>query len=46
MKEVGQDTLLGRAVQPAELASLYVALAEEDASFSTGTVVGALGGMP
>lgn len=44
MKEFGQDTPLGRAGQPAELAGLYVALAEEDASFSTGTVVGAFGG--
>ncbi|MDR6678934.1 NAD(P)-dependent dehydrogenase (short-subunit alcohol dehydrogenase family) [Pseudomonas psychrotolerans] len=43
MKEFGHDTPLGRAGQPAELASLYVALAEEDASFSTGTVVGRLG---
>ena len=46
MKAFGQDTPLGRAGQPAELASPYVAMAEEDASFSTGTVVGAFGGMP
>lgn len=44
MKAFGQDTPLGRGGQPADLASLYVALAEEDASFSTGTVVGAFGG--
>jgi NAD(P)-dependent dehydrogenase (short-subunit alcohol dehydrogenase family) len=44
MGEFGQDTPLGRAGQPAELASLYVALASDAASFSTGTVVGAHGG--
>ncbi|MCD2315292.1 SDR family oxidoreductase [Sphingomonas sp. IC-11] len=44
MGEFGQDTPLGRAGQPAELASLYVTLAADDASFSTGTVVGAHGG--
>jgi len=44
MGEFGQDTPLGRAGQPAELASLYVALASDEASFSTGTVVGAHGG--
>jgi NAD(P)-dependent dehydrogenase (short-subunit alcohol dehydrogenase family) len=42
--EFGQDTPLGRAGQPAELASLYVMLASDDASFSTGTSVGAHGG--
>lgn len=44
MKAFGQDTPLGRAGQPAELASLYVALAEEDASFGTRMVFGAFGG--
>ncbi len=44
MGEFGQDTPLGRAGQPAELAGLYVALAESGASFSTGTAVGAHGG--
>ncbi|MET0744241.1 MAG: SDR family oxidoreductase [Microvirga sp.] len=44
MKEFGQDTALGRAGQPAELASLYVALASDEASYSTGTAVGAHGG--
>lgn len=42
--EFGQDTPLGRAGQPAELASLYVALAENGASFTTGSVFGANGG--
>ncbi|RIX97970.1 SDR family oxidoreductase [Aureimonas flava] len=44
MGEFGQDTPLGRAGQPAELAPLFVALAEDGASFSTGTAVGAHGG--
>lgn len=42
--EFGQDTPLGRAGQPAELAALFVALASSEASFSTGTAVGAHGG--
>ena len=44
MGEFGQDTPLGRAGQPAELGSLFVALASDEASFSTGTAVGAHGG--
>jgi NAD(P)-dependent dehydrogenase (short-subunit alcohol dehydrogenase family) len=42
--EFGKDTPLGRAGQPAELAPLYVTLAEETASFTTGSVFGANGG--
>ena len=44
MGEFGQDTPMGRAGQPAELAPLYVMLAEDGSSFSTGTAVGAHGG--
>ena len=44
MGEFGQDTPLGRAGQPAELATLYVMLASDESSYSTGTVVGAHGG--
>ena len=44
MGEFGQDTPLGRAGQPAELAPLYVTLASDETSFSTGTVFGANGG--
>jgi NAD(P)-dependent dehydrogenase (short-subunit alcohol dehydrogenase family) len=44
MHEFGQDTPLGRAGQPAELGSLFVMLAADDASYSTGTAVGAHGG--
>ena len=42
--EFGQDTPLGRAGQPAELASLFVTLASDESSYSTGTVFGAHGG--
>jgi len=44
MGEFGQDTALGRAGQPAELAALYVALASDETTYSTGTAVGAHGG--
>lgn len=42
--EFGQDTPFGRAGQPAELAALFVTLASDEVSYSTGTVVGAHGG--
>ena len=44
MGEFGQETPLGRAGQPAELAPLFVMLASDEASFTTGTAVGANGG--
>jgi NAD(P)-dependent dehydrogenase (short-subunit alcohol dehydrogenase family) len=44
LKDFGKDTALGRAGQPAELAGLYVTLAEEGNSFTTGSVFGANGG--
>jgi NAD(P)-dependent dehydrogenase (short-subunit alcohol dehydrogenase family) len=40
----GQDTPLGRAGQPAELAGAYVYLASEDASFVSGAVLPVTGG--
>ncbi len=40
----GQDTPLGRAGQPAELAGAYVYLASEDASYVSGTVLAVTGG--
>lgn len=40
----GQDTPLGRAGQPAELASAYVFLASPDASYISGAVVPVTGG--
>lgn len=44
LKKFGQDTALGRAGQPVELAGLYVTLAEQGNSFTTGSVFGANGG--
>jgi NAD(P)-dependent dehydrogenase (short-subunit alcohol dehydrogenase family) len=44
LPEFGADTPMGRAGQPAELASIYVLLASEEASYSTGQVFGAVGG--
>ena len=40
----GAKTMFERPGQPAELASIYVTLAAEDASFTTGHVYGAAGG--
>ncbi|HEV7246185.1 MAG TPA: SDR family oxidoreductase [Shinella sp.] len=42
--EFGGDTPLGRPGHPAELASIYVQLADNDASFATGQIYGAAGG--
>jgi NAD(P)-dependent dehydrogenase (short-subunit alcohol dehydrogenase family) len=41
----GASYPLGRAGQPAELASIYVQLAAEDATYTTGNIYGAGGGM-
>ena len=43
-KNFGADYPLGRAGQPAELASIYVQLAANDASYTTGNIYGAGGG--
>jgi NAD(P)-dependent dehydrogenase (short-subunit alcohol dehydrogenase family) len=42
--EFGKKTPLGRPGQPAELASIYVQLADSDASYATGQIYGAAGG--
>jgi NAD(P)-dependent dehydrogenase (short-subunit alcohol dehydrogenase family) len=42
----GQDTPLGRAGQPAELAGAYVYLASEDASYVSGAILPVTGGKP
>jgi NAD(P)-dependent dehydrogenase (short-subunit alcohol dehydrogenase family) len=42
----GEQTPLGRAGQPAELAPAYVFLASRDASFVTGEVLAVTGGQP
>lgn len=44
IEKFGKNTPIGRAGQPAELAGLYVSLAEPGNSFTTGSVVGANGG--
>jgi NAD(P)-dependent dehydrogenase (short-subunit alcohol dehydrogenase family) len=41
----GSWTMLGRPGQPVELASIYVQLAAADASFATGQIYGASGGV-
>ena len=46
VKSFGQDTPLGRAGQPAELAPIYVLLASQAGSYITGQVYGATGGEP
>ncbi len=43
-RNFGGDYPLGRAGQPAELASIYVQLASQDASYTTGNIYGAGGG--
>lgn len=44
LKQFGGDTPLGRPGQPSELASIYVQLADADASYANGAVYGANGG--
>jgi NAD(P)-dependent dehydrogenase (short-subunit alcohol dehydrogenase family) len=44
LMEFGENTPMGRPGQPAELASIYVQLAVNDASYATGQVYGASGG--
>ncbi len=44
LEKFGGMTPLGRPGQPAELGSIYVQLAAEDASFATGQVYGSAGG--
>jgi NAD(P)-dependent dehydrogenase (short-subunit alcohol dehydrogenase family) len=42
--QFGGDTPIGRAGQPAEIAALFVMLASQESSYSTGQVVGGSGG--
>jgi NAD(P)-dependent dehydrogenase (short-subunit alcohol dehydrogenase family) len=42
----GADTPLGRAGQPIEVASAFVYLASDEASYVSGTVLGVTGGKP
>jgi NAD(P)-dependent dehydrogenase (short-subunit alcohol dehydrogenase family) len=44
LPEFGANTPMGRPGQPAELAPIYVLLASDESSYSTGQVFGAVGG--
>ncbi len=44
LQKFGGNTSLGRPGQPAELASIYVQLAADDASYATGQIYGSSGG--
>ena len=44
LEKFGGQTPMGRPGQPAELASIYVQLAAEDASYATGQIYGSSGG--
>lgn len=44
--EFGQDSPLGRAGQPVELAPVYVLLASDEGSYITGQIYGVTGGQP
>jgi NAD(P)-dependent dehydrogenase (short-subunit alcohol dehydrogenase family) len=44
LKSFGGQTPLGRPGQPAELASIYVQLADAGASYATGQIYGSAGG--
>jgi NAD(P)-dependent dehydrogenase (short-subunit alcohol dehydrogenase family) len=44
LEKFGGQTPMGRAGQPAELASIYVQLAASDASYATGQIYGSAGG--
>ncbi len=46
LRTLGQDTPLGRAGQPAELAPAYVLLASFEGSYMSGNVVAVTGGVP
>ena len=46
LEKLGQDTPIGRAGQPAELAPAYVLLASAEGSYMSGAVIAVTGGMP
>ena len=46
LTKFGEQSPMGRAGQPAELAGAYVFLASEDASYVTGEIIAVTGGMP
>lgn len=46
MRELGSNTPLGRAGQPAEMAGAFVLLASDEGSYMSGALVPVTGGMP
>ena len=46
VESFGEDTPMGRAGQPAELAPVYVFFASQESSYVTGEVLGVTGGKP
>jgi NAD(P)-dependent dehydrogenase (short-subunit alcohol dehydrogenase family) len=46
VEKFGENTPVGRAGQPVELAPVYVFLASQESSYITGEVIGATGGRP
>jgi NAD(P)-dependent dehydrogenase (short-subunit alcohol dehydrogenase family) len=46
VEKFGENTPVGRAGQPVELAPVYVFLASTESSYITGEVIGATGGRP
>jgi NAD(P)-dependent dehydrogenase (short-subunit alcohol dehydrogenase family) len=46
VEQFGENTPVGRAGQPVELAPVYVFLASSESSYITGEVIGATGGRP
>jgi NAD(P)-dependent dehydrogenase (short-subunit alcohol dehydrogenase family) len=46
VEKFGENTPVGRAAQPVELAPVYVFLASSESSYITGEVIGATGGKP
>ncbi len=46
LPEFGQNSPLGRAGQPVELAAVYVLLASDEGSYITGQIYGVTGGQP
>ncbi|HYE75689.1 MAG TPA: SDR family oxidoreductase, partial [Blastocatellia bacterium] len=46
VKNFGENTPMGRAAQPAELAPIYVFLASQESSYVCGEVIGVTGGKP